>query len=505
MKIFEINLIPRVVIIWVGKIPPKLKLCTQCLILRILEAGDISGWVIFLVRKIRSNRMIHKYKMFGTNVLVDVNSGAIHEVDDVTYDILDYFEDYNIDYIKDKLKDKYKSSEIEEAHYEIEQLKKEGTLFSEDLYQEYVPTWNKKHVVKALCLHISHDCNLRCKYCFAGTGNFGGERVNMSKEVGIAAIDFLVLNSGSRKNLEIDFFGGEPLINFDTVKAVVEYAKSIEKKYNKHFNFTITTNGLLLNDDILDYINKNMGNVVLSIDGRKETNDRMRCRVDGTGSYDTILPKFKKVAESRNQDKYYVRGTFTRENLDFCEDVIHLADEGFKQISVEPVVAAKGTGYDIRKEDLPYLFEEYEKLAKEYVERDKAGKWFNFFHFMIDLTQGPCIVKRLSGCGSGSEYLAITPEGDIYPCHQFVGMKDFNMGNVLEKTFDTSIQKEFGQCNVYTKNECRNCWAKFYCSGGCLANAHQFNGTINSVYDIGCELERKRVECAIWIKTQDKV
>lgn len=447
--------------------------------------------------------MIHKYSMFGTNIVVDVNSGAVHEVDDITYNILDYFEDYDKAYILDKLSDKYDVGDIEEAYDELKMLEDNGTLFSQDIYEQYIPSWNKKHVVKALCLHISHDCNLRCKYCFAGTGNFGGERINMSRDVGIAAIDFLVKESGNRKNLEVDFFGGEPLINFDTVKAVVEYARSIEDKYNKHFNFTITTNGILLNDDIKEYINKHMGNVVLSIDGRKTTNDKMRCRVDGSGSYDSILPKFKDIAKSRNQDKYYVRGTFTRENLDFSEDVLHLADEGFKQISVEPVVAAKDTGYDIRQEDLPKLFSEYEKLAKEYVKREKEGKWFNFFHFMIDLTQGPCIAKRLSGCGSGSEYLAITPEGDIYPCHQFVGMKDFKMGNVLDHTFNKDIQNKFGACNVYTKEECKKCWAKFYCSGGCLANSYQFKNTINSVYDIGCELERKRVECALWIKSQE--
>ena len=447
--------------------------------------------------------MIHKYTMFGTNIVADVNSGAIHEVDDITYDILDYFEDNDKDYIIDKLKSKYDEKEIREAYDEINELKEQGLLYSEDIYEKYIPKWNKNHVVKALCLHISHDCNLRCKYCFAGTGNFGGKRMNMPKEVGIKAIDFLVSQSGNRKNLEVDFFGGEPLLNFDTVKAIVEYGRSIEEKYNKHFNFTITTNGVLLNDDIKEYINKHMGNVVLSIDGRKETNDRMRYRIDGTGSYDTILPKFKDMAESRGQDKYYVRGTFTRENLDFSKDVLHLADEGFKQVSVEPVVAAKDTGYDLRQEDLPYLFNEYENLAKECLERRKNGKWFNFFHFMIDLTQGPCIAKRLSGCGSGSEYLAITPEGDIYPCHQFVGNEDFKMGNVLKGEFNKDIQSQFGQCNVYTKEECKKCWAKFYCSGGCAANSYQFKNTINSVYDIGCELERKRVECAIWLKSQE--
>ncbi|OPZ86686.1 MAG: hypothetical protein BWY74_03572 [Firmicutes bacterium ADurb.Bin419] len=375
-------------------------------------------------------------------------------------------------------------------------------LFSEDFYKDTFTLWDKKPVVKALCLHISHDCNLRCKYCFASTGDFGGQRSMMSAEVGKKAIDFVIEASGNRKNLEIDLFGGEPLMNFDVVKEIVAYAKSKEKEYGKNFRFTLTTNALLLNEEIKTYLNENMQNVVLSVDGRKEVNDKMRYRVDGTGCYSDIMPKIKDMADSRGQDKYYVRGTFTRENLDFSKDVLHLADEGFKQISVEPVVAAKDSGYDLREEDLPVLFEEYEKLASEFVKRKAEGKGFNFFHFMLDLSQGPCVVKRLRGCGSGHEYVAITPEGDIYPCHQFVGNSDFKMGNVAEGIVNTEIQEQFKGSNVYTKEECGKCWAKFYCSGGCAANAYQFNNDINIPYKVGCELEKKRVECALWIKSQ---
>ena len=325
----------------------------------------------------------------------------------------------------------------------------------------------------------------------------------MSPEVGKKAIDLLIKESANRRNLEIDFFGGEPLLNFDAVKEILEYARSKEKEFNKKFRFTITTNALLLNEKNMKYINEHMGNIVLSIDGRPSTNDNMRFRVDGKGTYKDILPKIKEMAESRNQDKYYVRGTFTRENLDFSKDVLHLADEGFKQISVEPVVAAKDSGYDLRQEDLPFLRQEYEKLAAEYVKRMKNGNGFNFFHFMIDLAQGPCIAKRLSGCGSGHEYLAVTPEGDIYPCHQFVGMEEFKVGNVEQGILNKDIQNYFKDSNVYSKSECSDCWARFYCSGGCAANSYQFHKDINKPYEVGCELEKKRVECALWIKTQE--
>lgn len=446
--------------------------------------------------------MIHKFSMYGTNLVIDVNSGAVHIFDDVAYDVLEFYKKCPDDEIADKLSSKYKEREVVETIEEIRFLEESGQLFSEDEYREYLPLWERKSVVKALCLHISHDCNLRCRYCFASTGDFGGKRLMMSPETGKKAIDFLIRESGSRRNLEIDFFGGEPLMNFGAVKDIIDYAVGIQDKYNKNFRFTITTNALLLNEENKNYINENIQNVVLSIDGREATNDRMRYRIDGKGTYKDILDKIKDMAESRNQDNYYVRGTFTRENLDFSKDVLHLADEGFKQISVEPVVASRGSGYDIREEDLPVLFEEYERLAHECVEREKKGEGFSFFHFMLDLGQGPCIAKRLSGCGSGHEYLSVTPEGDIYPCHQFVGNEGFKMGNVEDGAVDSSIQKKFKDSNVYQKDDCNNCWAKFYCSGGCAANAFQFNNDINIPYKIGCELERKRVECALWIKTQ---
>jgi len=447
--------------------------------------------------------MIHKFSMKGTNIVVDVNSGAVHVFDDLSYEILDYYKKYDNEKIIEMLSDRYDKLEIKEALEEIQSLEKDGQLYSEDIYKDHLPVGDAKPVVKALCLHISHDCNLRCKYCFASTGDFGRHRSVMSPEVGKKAIDFLLRESGGRRNLEVDFFGGEPLLNFDTVKEIVNYALEKEKEYNKHFRFTITTNAVLLNEDHKKFINEHMSNVVLSIDGRPEVNDRMRFRIDGTGTYKDILPKIKDMAESRNQTNYYVRGTFTRENLDFSKDVIHLADQGFKQISVEPVVAAKDSGYDLREEDLPVLFEEYEKLAYEYVKRQKEGNGFNFFHFMIDLNQGPCIAKRITGCGAGHEYLAITPEGDIYPCHQFVGMDDFKMGTVMDGKLNTGIQNYFRNSNVYTKKECMQCWARFYCSGGCAANEYQFNGDINVPYKVGCELEKKRVECALWIKTQE--
>ncbi|MCX7709187.1 MAG: thioether cross-link-forming SCIFF peptide maturase [Clostridia bacterium] len=446
--------------------------------------------------------MIHKFSMFGTNLVIDVNSGAIHLFDNLSYEILDHYKNCDKETIVDRLTSKYDRNKIVEAIEEIASLEKEGLLYSADEYQDYLPLWERKPVVKALCLHISHDCNLRCKYCFAGTGNFGGHRTHMSPEVGKKAIEFLIQQSGNRRNLEIDFFGGEPLLNFEAVKEIIEYARSREQESNKKFKFTLTTNALLLNEDHKKYINENIQNIVLSIDGRKETNDRMRFRVDGRGIYEDILPKILEVAESRNQDNYYVRGTFTRENLDFSEDVLHLADLGFKQVSVEPVVAAKDSGYDLREEDLPKLYDEYERLAKEYVSRIQNGNWFNFFHFMIDLSQGPCVAKRLGGCGSGHEYVAVTPEGDIYPCHQFVGMEEFKMGSVMEGELNTKVQSTFKNSNVYTKEECKQCWAKFYCSGGCAANAFQFNQDINIPYRIGCELEKKRVECAIWAKAQ---
>lgn len=448
--------------------------------------------------------MVHLYKNNGYNIAMDVNSGAIHVVDDIVYDMIPLFEENkNVEEITDLLKDRYNIEDVKEAYSEIEELKEQGVLFTEDIYEPYIEEVSTKRqtVVKALCLHIAHDCNLACKYCFAEEGEYHGRRALMSFEVGKKALDFLVANSGKRKNLEVDFFGGEPLMNFEVVKQLVEYGRSIEEANNKKFRFTLTTNGVLLNDDIIEFANKEMSNVVLSVDGRKEIHDLMRPTRNNKGSsYDIIMPKFKKVAESRNQMNYYVRGTFTHNNLDFSKDVLHLADLGYKQISVEPVVAAPTESYAIKEEDIPQILEQYDILAKELIKRKKEGNGFNFFHFMIDLEGGPCVAKRLSGCGSGTEYLAVTPWGDFYPCHQFVGQEEFLLGNVEDGITRTDLTDKFKCCNVYSKKECKDCFAKFYCSGGCAANAYNFTGDINGSYAIGCELQRKRVECAIMIK-----
>lgn len=446
--------------------------------------------------------MIHQYKSNGYNIVLDVESGAVHVVDDITYDVISLYEENSADEIISKLKSSYNEDEIRECISEVKELVEDGQLFTEDIYEPFVEKFKEKRqtVVKALCLHIAHDCNLACKYCFAEEGEYHGRRALMSFEVGKKALDFLVANSGNRVNLEVDFFGGEPLMNWDVVKQLVAYGRSLEKPNNKKFRFTLTTNGVLLNDEVMEFVNKEMSNVVLSLDGRKEVNDRMRPFRTGKGSYDLIVPKFQKLAESRNQTNYYIRGTFTRNNLDFSEDVKHFADLGFKQMSIEPVVGPEEDPYSIREQDLPQIMEEYDKLALEYIDRYKKGNGFNFFHFMIDLTQGPCVYKRLSGCGSGTEYLAVTPWGDFYPCHQFVGNEDFLMGNVDEGITKPEIVKEFVNCNVYSKEKCKNCFAKFYCSGGCAANSYNFHGTINDAYDIGCEMQRKRVECSIMIK-----
>ena len=466
--------------------------------------------------------MIHQYKSNGYNIVLDVESGAVHVVDDITYDVISLYEENSADEIISKLKSSYNEDEIRECISEVKELVEDGQLFTEDIYEPFVEKFKEKRqtVVKALCLHIAHDCNLACKYCFAEEGEYHGRRALMSFEVGKKALDFLVANSGNRVNLEVDFFGGEPLMNWDVVKQLVAYGRSLEKPNNKKFRFTLTTNGVLLNDEVMEFVNKEMSNVVLSLDGRKEVNDRMRPFRTGKGSYDLIVPKFQKLAESRNQTNYYIRGTFTRNNLDFSEDVKHFADLGFKQMSIEPVVGPEEDPYSIREQDLPQIMEEYDKLALEYIDRYKKGNGFNFFHFMIDLTQGPCVYKRLSGCGSGTEYLAVTPWGDFYPCHQFVGNEDFLMGNVDEGITKPEIVKEFGNCNVMRNHDnraplvvqvmekahhllsekCKNCFAKFYCSGGCAANSYNFHGTINDAYDIGCEMQRKRVECSIMIK-----
>lgn len=454
--------------------------------------------------------MIHQYKNNGYNIVLDVNSGAVHVVDDTVYDVIACMVENKLEHVeKEEAVKKLLACEIKncdettlrEMIDEIYELKEAEMLFTDDVYENSIEAFqNRETVVKALCLHIAHDCNLACKYCFAEEGEYHGRRALMSFEVGKKALDFLVANSGSRVNLEVDFFGGEPLMNWQVVKDLVAYGRSIEEANHKKFRFTLTTNGVLLNDDILEFANKEMANVVLSIDGRKEVHDFMRPHRGGQGSYDEIVPKFQKVAESRNQMNYYVRGTFTHFNKDFAADVCHLADLGFKQISVEPVVAPPTADYALQEEDIPQLLEEYDKLAVELLKRHKEGKGVNFFHFMIDLKGGPCVYKRLSGCGSGTEYLAVTPWGDFYPCHQFVGQEKFLMGNVDSGIINTKVRDEFKSCNVYSKEKCKNCFAKFYCSGGCAANSYNFHGNIFDAYDVGCALQKKRVECAIMIK-----
>ena len=447
--------------------------------------------------------LVHRYKNNGYNIILDINSGCIHVVDELVYAAVGLLDEGKTsEQTADILNKTYPAQDVANAMDEIQELTDGDMLFTTDIYENAIEQFSEHHetVVKALCLHIAHECNLACRYCFAEEGEYHGHRELMTYETGKQALDFLIANSGSRRNLEVDFFGGEPLMNWQVVKDLVRYGREQEKIHNKNFRFTLTTTGVLLNDEIMEFANQEMGNVVLSIDGRKEVHDHMRPFPKGAGSYDLILPKFQKFAESRHQDKYYVRGTFTHHNLDFSKDVLSLADQGFKQISVEPVVAPEEADYAIRKEDLPQIFEEYDALAKEMIRREKEGKGFNFFHFMIDLTGGPCVYKRLSGCGSGTEYLAVTPWGDLYPCHQFVGTEQFLMGNVWEGIKTPEIQKEFRHCNVYTKEECKKCFARFYCSGGCAANSFNMHGTINSTYEIGCELQRKRVECAIMIK-----
>ena len=451
--------------------------------------------------------MIHQYKNNGYNIVLDVNSGSVHVVDDKVYDVIarmaeDRLEHADRDAILTALRgENTDDAELTEMVDEIIELRDDGMLFTEDIYEKSIDAFqNRETVVKALCLHIAHDCNLKCQYCFAEEGEYHGRRALMSFEVGKKALDFLVANSGHRVNLEVDFFGGEPLMNWQVVKDLVAYGRSLEKPHNKKFRFTLTTNGVLLDDDIIAFANKEMANIVLSVDGRKEVHDKMRPMAGGQGSYDLIIPKFQKVAESRNQTNYYVRGTFTHFNKDFAADVCHLADLGFQQISVEPVVAPESAPYALSEADLPALLAEYDKLAAEMIKRKKEGNTFNFFHFMIDLKGGPCVYKRLSGCGSGTEYLAVTPWGDFYPCHQFVGQEEFLMGNVDDGITNTDIREAFKTCNVYSKEKCKNCFAKFYCSGGCAANSYNFHGSIHDAYDLGCELQRKRVECAIMLK-----
>ena len=457
--------------------------------------------------------MIHQYQNNGYSIVLDVNSGAVHVVDELCYDAIAQLtageepdlaaleKPETLEKLQAALGDRYESGQIREAWEDIKELTREGRLFTRDVFEPMIDqVKQRKTVVKALCLHIAHDCNLACKYCFAEEGEYHGRRALMSYEVGKKALDFLIASSGNRRNLEVDFFGGEPLMNWQVVKDLVAYGRQQEKLHDKHFRFTVTTNGVLLNDEIQEFINQEMDNVVLSLDGRREVNDAMRPFRNGKGSYDLIVPKFQKLADSRNQERYYVRGTFTRNNLDFSNDVLHFADLGFKQMSIEPVVGDESDPYAIREEDIPKICEEYDRLAKLMIEREREGKGFNFFHFMIDLEGGPCVSKRLSGCGSGTEYLAVTPWGDLYPCHQFVGREEFLMGNVDEGITHPEIADEFRGCSVYSKEKCRSCFAKFYCSGGCMANAYNFHGTIHEAYDIGCEMQRKRVECAIMMK-----
>ena len=446
--------------------------------------------------------MIHKYKLNGLNIVLDVNSGGVHLVDELTYDLLDNveppFEAECPQNVVDKLSKSYSPEDITDCYNEIVELYNDKILFSEDDYEKYAQ-YSVASPVKAMCLNIAHDCQLRCKYCFASTGDFGKGRKLMSFETGRHAIDFLLENSGDRPNLELDFFGGEPLMNFGVVKQVVEYARSREKEYNKKFRFTITTNGLLLDDEKIDFINREMSNVVLSIDGRKEVNDYFRVLPNGQGCYDIIMPKYKKLVAGRGDKEYYVRGTFTNKNLDFSNDVFALNDAGFDQISVEPVVGDDDV-YALTEKDLPAVFAEYEKLALKLLENEKKGKKFNFFHFMLDLDQGPCAIKRLRGCGCGNDYVAITPDGDIFPCHQFVGIDEYKMGNIDEGTFNQEMKADFARAHVYSKPDCRDCWAKFYCSGGCNANNYQYMGDIRTAHKISCQLEKKRLECAIMMK-----
>lgn len=447
--------------------------------------------------------MIHGYKLNGYNIILDVHSGGVHVVDDMFFDLVTGISQPVPKEIPESLladlEKKYPRQELVEAYSEVLELVEDGSLFSGDDYDKF-QNLMVLSPIKAMCLHISHDCNLRCEYCFAGTGDYGKKRMNMTSEIGLLAVDYLIEKSVGRRNLEVDFFGGEPLINFGVVKDVVEYARSKEKEHNKVFRFTMTTNGVLLTDDKIEFINKEMSNVVLSIDGRKETNDKVRRRINQKGCYDDIMPKFKKLVDGRGDGQYYVRGTFTKYNLDFAQDVLHLNNCGFDQISVEPVVSDAKMPYAITEGDLPRIYDEYENLAKMMIERKERKDGFNFFHFMMDLEQGPCAIKRLRGCGAGNEYCAITPDGEVYPCHQFVGHDEWKMGDVFERSIDMEKKELFAKSTVYGKEDCRSCWAKFYCSGGCNANSVLYCGDMKKPYKISCDLEKKRVECAIMVK-----
>ena len=452
--------------------------------------------------------MIHAYKMNGYNIILDQNSGCVHSVDEVAYDIITMYEKHTKVQITDFILDKYKSQpdvtkeEIDLCFDDIEALKADGRLFSVDNFEIDAKEFkNRQGVIKAICLHVAHGCNLNCEYCFAGKGEYGGaDKGLMSLEVGKKALDYLIENSGTRRNLEVDFFGGEPLLNWDVCKELVKYGREQEKIHNKNFRFTLTTNGVLLNDEVMEFSNKEMSNVVLSLDGRKCVHDKLRKTPNGKGSYDLIIENFKKFADSRNQKDYYMRGTYTHYNTDFSKDLIHMADMGFKELSVEPVVCSPDEPYALKKEDLPVLKEQYQLLADEMLKRYRKGDGFTFYHYMIDLDNGPCIVKRISGCGVGTEYMAVTPSGDLYPCHQFVGDDDFKIGNIYEGVTNPHVLDQFKNCNIYSHKECADCFAKLYCSGGCAANAYHTTGSVNGVYEFGCELHRKRIECAIMLK-----
>ena len=454
--------------------------------------------------------MVHQYKLNGFNIVLDTCSGSVHTVDDVAYDIIAMYETTDAEEIVKVILEKYKDQEDvtrEEVLLCIEDVKSlidAQKLFTKDVYEDLAFDYkNNSNVVKALCLHVAHTCNLNCSYCFASQGKYRGERALMSFEVGKQAFDYLIANSGTRRNLEVDFFGGEPMMNFDVVKQLVAYARSVEKEHNKNFRFTFTTNGMLLDEDVMDFLNAEMSNVVLSLDGRREVNDHFRRDYAGKGSYDTIVPKFQRLVEKRGGKDYYVRGTFTHNNVDFTNDLFHMADLGFTELSMEPVVCPPGDPYALTEEDLPKLFEQYEILAKEMIKRKKEGRGFTFYHYMLDLKNGPCIYKRITGCGSGTEYMAVTPWGDLYPCHQFVGDTKYLLGNVWEGVTNKSVQDEFRLCNAYARPECKDCWAKLYCSGGCAANAYHSTGSVNGVYKYGCELFKKRIECAVMMKVAE--
>ena len=449
--------------------------------------------------------MIHQYKLGGMNIVLDVNSGAVHAVDDVAYDLISLFETKTKDDAVKEIFEKYSGREgvtecdVAECYDEIAELKERGLLFTPDTFEPMAGELKARTsgVIKALCLHVAHTCNLNCEYCFASQGKFHGERALMSFETGKAALDFLVASSGKRRNLEVDFFGGEPLMNFEVVKKLVEYARSIEKECGKNFRFTLTTNGMLINDDVIDFANRECSNVVLSLDGRREVHDRFRVDYLGRGSYDTIVPKFQRLVEKRGGKNYYMRGTFTHLNPDFLKDIEAMLDLGFTELSMEPVVCADGDPYALTAEDMPVIFEQYEKLAELMIKHRREGRPFTFYHYMIDLKGGPCIYKRISGCGSGTEYMAVTPWGDLYPCHQFVGDEKFRLGDVWHGVDNKAIQNEFASCNVYARPECASCWARLYCSGGCAANAYHATGSVKGIYKYGCALFKKRMECAI--------